>query len=493
MEVEAVPPPVTGGSSAEGSDGGARIVKMFKHLKRSFVEVVADGPSFETEVPVRQEETNWFEEDILVDSDKEDEPSETDDGIPVHKRPKQSRALNNAAIKISAEAYEYEIFRSAEEYLDANLEPTRYDLGEKYTPKRAVVTIVVGTPPSRTGSQGTMKSFPVSARPPAPATKISLGSKKADPPRAGDPNVETSVPTGLPLAATHPAGLSGEQDTARAAKRGKEKEVLEVEEVLTVKRSRCDGSSSTTPVIDVLMKHGDEPPTALLTRICAAAPPPEQTSGWSTALVGERIARDLIQMAHSVTDLFARAKDGDEIHRRDVAPLKKSLVKREQRIKELEGKLKTAKEIGRRILEWADLSEKILTDPVLLAQHICRGRDTREAVLAAVSRTPIGEDLMYEFGTWAFNSGRRAMQNDVRAALEVSIDDDDLTKILAILPEEVIDLGLTPFSKISDGQASTPAAGASAGPTAEAAVESSAGPTAEGNADPSVEPSTEGK
>nr|GMC78950.1 hypothetical protein Iba_chr04aCG6380 [Ipomoea batatas] len=61
------------------------------------------------------------------------------------------------------------------------------------------------------------------------------------------------------------------------------------------------------------------------------------------------------RMAHSVTDLFARAKDGDEIHRREVAPLKKSLAKRDQRIKELEGKLKTAEETGRRILERADL------------------------------------------------------------------------------------------------------------------------------------------
>nr|GMD40681.1 hypothetical protein Iba_chr10aCG11710 [Ipomoea batatas] len=54
------------------------------------------------------------------------------------------------------------------------------------------------------------------------------------------------------------------------------------------------------------------------------------------------------QMAHSVTDLFARAKDGDEIHRRDVAPLKKALAKRYQRVMELESKLKTSKETGKR-------------------------------------------------------------------------------------------------------------------------------------------------
>nr|GMD48629.1 histone-lysine N-methyltransferase SETD1A-like [Ipomoea batatas] len=328
--------------------------------------------------------------------------------------------------------------------------PPRYDLNEKYTPKMAVVTVAVGLPPSGTGSSAAMRSFPVSARPPTPATKISLGSKKNDPPKTGNSGVEVPVPTGLPLTATHPASPSGEKEASWTAKRGKEKEILEVEEVVPLKCTHHDGSGSTTRVIDVLMKNGYEPPAALLTRICAAAPPPEQTSGWSTELVGERIARDLIQMAHSVTDLFARAKDGDEIHRRDVTPLKKALAKRDQRLKELESNLKTVEETGKRVLEQAGLSEKLLTDPVLLAKHICRGRKTEEAVLAAISRTPIGEDLMYEFGTWAFTKGRRAIQNDIRAALEASVDEDDLPKLLAVLPEDVPNPGPTPFSKTPD-------------------------------------------
>nr|GMD93377.1 uncharacterized protein LOC109173786 [Ipomoea batatas] len=226
-------------------------------------------------------------------------------------RPKKSRSLDDAAVKVSAEEYEYEIFRSPEEYQKANLEPPRYDLPEKYKPQRAAVTVAVKAPLPETSSRGIMRSFPVSARPPAPAKKISLGSRKTEPVKPADPSAEVLVPTGLPLAATHPSGQSGDHGDARAAKRGKEKEV---EEVAPAKRSRRDGSGSTTPVIDVLMKHGDEPPAALLSRICAAAPPPEKTSGWSTALVGERIAYDLIQ-------------DGDEIHRREVAPLKKALAK----------------------------------------------------------------------------------------------------------------------------------------------------------------------
>nr|GMD50467.1 leucine zipper putative tumor suppressor 2-like [Ipomoea batatas] len=191
-------------------------------------------------------------------------------------------------------------------------------------------------------------------------------------------------------------------------------------------------------------------------------------------------------MAHSVTDLFARANDGDEIHRQDMAPLKKSLAKRDQRIKELEGK------------------EKILTDPVLLARHICRGQETGEAVLVAISRTPIGEDLMYEFGSWAFNSGRRAMQSFIRTALEVAIDDDDLPKILVVIPEEVPDPGPTPFSKVPDGRtlpvpvvqvSAGPSAvvAATTGPTSEPAAAPSAGQSAEGDVEPRVVPSAEAK
>nr|GMC77811.1 uncharacterized protein LOC109184184 [Ipomoea batatas] len=344
-----------------------------------------------------------------------------------HKRPRQSRALNDAAIKISAEEYEYEIFRSPEEYLEANLEPPRYDLAEKYTPKRAVVTVTVGPPVLEAGA---MRSLPVSARSPALAKKISMGSKKAEPSRSADPTAEASVPIGLPLTTTHPADLSGEQDATRATKRGKEKEVVEVEEVATVKRSRRDGSRCTM----LLLLPG------------------------------------VWQMAHSVTDLFARAKDGDEIYRREVAPLKKSLAKREQRIKELEGKLRTAEETGRQILERADLGENILNNPVLLAG------------ISAEGKRP----------------------NDVRTALEVAIDDDNLPKILAVLPEEVPDPGPTPFSKVPDGSTlPVPVVGVFAGPlaeavaiarpTAESVAAPSAGPTAEGDVEPRAELSAEAK
>lgn len=91
MEVEETPPPPTGGGMAGGVDGGARTMKRFKHLKRSFVEVTVDSPNLENDTPARVEESNSFDEEITVDSDKEDDPSDGDCGIPVVEFSKQFR------------------------------------------------------------------------------------------------------------------------------------------------------------------------------------------------------------------------------------------------------------------------------------------------------------------------------------------------------------------------------------------------------------------
>nr|GMD50288.1 histone-lysine N-methyltransferase SETD1A-like [Ipomoea batatas] len=172
---------------------------------------------------------------------------------------------------------------------------TQLQFAEKYTPKREVVTVAVGPPPSRTGS---------SAHAPQRLRLHHSGDRRAHEARR-----------------RAPSGLADKDLRGAAASR-------------TDKR-----------------------------------------------LLGECIARDLIQ-----------------------------------RLKELESKLKTAKETGERILERAELSQK---------------------------------DWMYEFGTWAFTSGRRAMQNDFRAALEASVDEDDLPKLLVVLPKDVPDPGPTPFSKVA--------------------------------------------
>lgn len=46
---------------------------------------------------------------------------------------------------------------------------------------------------------------------------------------------------------------------------------------------------------------------------------------------------------------------------------------------------------------------------------------------------------MYTYGTWAFTSGRRAMQGEIRSAMEAIVDENDLPKLLGVLPAEVPD------------------------------------------------------
>nr|GMC64409.1 uncharacterized protein LOC109164808 [Ipomoea batatas] len=108
-------------------------------------------------------------------------------------------------------------------------------------------------------------------------------------------------------------------------------------------------------------------------------------------------------MAHSVTDLFTRARESDEMRHKEIIPLKRALNKQDDRIKELEKQLAVAK-------VRAENAEKIVTDPLLLAEHVCKETRVAEVFLSAVSRTPVEDDLMYTYGTWAFNGGWKAMQ-----------------------------------------------------------------------------------
>nr|GMD04211.1 uncharacterized protein LOC109184184 [Ipomoea batatas] len=168
----------------------------------------------------------------------------------------KTRALNDTAIKISAETYKYSIFRTARDYSNAKLEPPRYDLNKKYAPKKAVVTVVV-IPPTR-----------------------ELGSA--------------------------------------------------------------------------------------------------------------------------------------------------ALSKQDMKIKELELQLAAAN-------LRAENTEKLITDPLLLANHVCKETRVAEVFLSAVSRMPVREDLLYTYRTWSFNGCQKAMQTDVWVTLEASVDEDDLPKLLTVL------------------------------------------------------------
>lgn len=60
-----------------------------------------------------------------------------------------TRALSDAAMKISSEFYDYKIFYTYEEYDQVELEPPWYDFDRKYVPNKVVVIVTV--PPRSPG------------------------------------------------------------------------------------------------------------------------------------------------------------------------------------------------------------------------------------------------------------------------------------------------------------------------------------------------------
>jgi len=48
----------------------------------------------------------------------------------------------------------------------------------------------------------------------------------------------------------------------------------------------------------------------------------------------------------------------------------------------------------------AENAEGLLTDPLLLAEHVCKELKSAEVFLNVVSKTPVGEKLLYTYRTW---------------------------------------------------------------------------------------------
>nr|GMD40540.1 hypothetical protein Iba_chr10aCG10350 [Ipomoea batatas] len=248
-------------------------------------------------------------------------------------------------------------------------------------PQRAAVTVASVPPlPESCSPKGRLRSFPVFRPPPAPRRRISLGSKKAGSARSADPSTRGLAPRpwfppGLPLTATHTSDPDGGawRDSGCEAREGEGEGVL-----------RRGGRTGETHCRD----------------------------GWPTL---------------SPISLRPGAKTGNEYPVEKVTPLKKVHREGGPRIKELEGKLKQPRETGRQSWSVRNLGERILTDPSCFAAVTsARGRETRRSRSGLPSsRTPVGDDLMYEFGTWALSTcGRRAMRMNVKEPpFEVSMEE----------------------------------------------------------------------
>lgn len=91
MQAAAVRAPPQPSEKEDGGEGSQRSVKKFRSMKRSFAETAAGPARFAGDQEKSGQEGDWFDEGIAVDSDDEDDGSESQGDIPVVKLPKALR------------------------------------------------------------------------------------------------------------------------------------------------------------------------------------------------------------------------------------------------------------------------------------------------------------------------------------------------------------------------------------------------------------------
>nr|GMD69235.1 serine/arginine repetitive matrix protein 2-like [Ipomoea batatas] len=372
---------------------------------------------------------------------------------------KRTRALTDAAAKISSEVYDYSIFRTPESYKSANLEPPDYGREEKYEPVPLAVPTTGGA--ISEPSQGRRNTSRILLTPPdrpfSPAVRtnplllvqvcrpMALGAKKAANQPAADPPV-VNVPDTTPIDSSSGGGAAPDLQVALGpSRRGREKrQETEVEEVLTLKRTKR--SANTRPAeLHEGLRERDALASTLVDQIRDKVP------GLET----------IMQLSHTTTDLFSRARALEGIREKEVVPLQKQVSAAERKIQELEKELaaaedraeKAEKKLGEAEAR-ADKAEKAeqeaidkMKDASNLARFICTDEAIAKEFLTAFINTEVGDKLTWVYGQWAFSSGCQAIEEKVHTALVEGLEESDLPAVMALLPDKVADPGPRPYSK----------------------------------------------
>ncbi|XP_019189781.1 PREDICTED: uncharacterized protein LOC109184184 [Ipomoea nil] len=277
-----------------------------------------------------------------------------------------------------------------------------------------------------------------------PRPKITLGGKKSGP--AGQVLADPTIPSGVPLDITSAQSASFDQDLQVIrvkTKRGKENAPnADVEEVPPLKRARGSDSPTQTPVIDVLLS-GEHPATNL-SRLNELIPVDDGAKGLSLDQIRERGAHDVVQLTHTLTALFRRAKATE-----DGEALRKAAERHEMDAKELRHRVKSTTDRMVKVEAQAKETQRLLGSPRELAARVCSDRAEAEDFFRHFLKNSVGEELAWTLAKWAFNAGQRRGQQEDRGALAASLDDDDLASVLGILPDEVPDPGPEPFATSS--------------------------------------------
>nr|GLL25526.1 uncharacterized protein LOC109184184 [Ipomoea trifida] len=350
--------------------------------------------------------------------------------------------------KIPYKVYDYLIFRTPESYKKANLEPLDYGRSKKYEPKPVAARDVRVTPANPSQDMVLDEAFVTAPAAPRPArAKVALGAKKAAAAKlSSDPpviDISAPTPTDTPSGSATTSNLQVSHGQSR---RGKEKrQEPEVEDVLTLKRTRRSSSSRSSELQEGLRER-DILAAALVDWIRDKVPGMETIMEWSCDRLGEQIAGDILQLTHTTTNLFCRARALEGIREKEIGQLQKQVSSTVVKIKELKKELAAAE--GR--AEKAEKAEKEamekMKDASSLARFICTDEAIAKEFLTAFVNTEVGDKLVWIYGQWASTSGCRAMQEQVQTALTEGFEETDLPEVLALLPSEVADPSPKPYS-----------------------------------------------
>nr|GLL20082.1 uncharacterized protein LOC109184184 [Ipomoea trifida] len=398
--------------------------------------------------------------------------------------PTATRALKNAVVKISAEAYEYWVFRSPDSVAAADLEPPDYSQPEKYVPKKMAgsstaaptsgttkkgrVDFQVGMVSSRLNEVADQwfgfcfpfagmvleRSFaPLPSGPKKPRPKVTLGGSKAPLP-ADVPPTQGAVPP-LPASSTGTASAAELQVVRPASRRGKEKAAdQEVEEIPPSKKQKRPIARGSTPVLDAL-REGGEHTASFIDKVRAMIPTREAIRDLDTDQVGEMIAQSVLWLSHMTNDLFCRAKAAENVVRKDVVPLRESLAAKDKELTEkvqaLEARIASAElEVEAAKRETAEMNER-MSSYANLSGFLCRDPREAEAFFRAFIHKEVREELAWRYGAWAHAKGRFEMQQAVREALEESLNEKDFTTVMSVMPDPVPAPGPMPYADPAPG------------------------------------------
>nr|GMD88167.1 serine/arginine repetitive matrix protein 2-like [Ipomoea batatas] len=184
---------------------------------------------------------------------------------------RRTRALTEAAAKISSEVYDYLIFRTPESYKSANLEPPDYGHEEKYKPVPLAIPTSGGSLAEPSQGMSPDRTFITSAVAPRPKTKVALGAKKVAAKPAVDPPI-ASVPDTTPTDASSGGGAAPDLQVTLGPSRTRSADLHEG------------------------LRERDALASTLVDQIRDKVPGMETIMGWSCNRLGEQIAEDILRM-----------------------------------------------------------------------------------------------------------------------------------------------------------------------------------------------------